>query len=94
MSSKRLTVRVSDAEHQFLLEESRKKGLDLSATMRHFFMQNIALESIKNEVRGVLETELIDVIARLEVLEQTVADSVSRDDLKKAVNFLSERIKK
>lgn len=95
--SHHLSIRISDAERDFLHQQAVEKGLTRTAAARHLLLQNIAIESIKNTVKSVLETELIEVHARLEIIDQQVAalaDLATRDDLKKAVNFLSERIKK
>lgn len=88
--SRHLTLRISDAEHQFLEQIAREKQITKTAAARHLFMQNIALDAIKAEIEKLLENRLAGVEKQLDFLAEKAGQSASRNDLIKAVNFLKE----
>lgn len=100
--SKRITIRLSDAEHQFLQVTAHQKSMTMAEAARHFFLQNIALDAIKTEVRNVVQAELLDLRAELqagqEILAQQIAElqaaMLQKDDLIKATNFIVSQVKK
>lgn len=96
--SKRITLRLADSEYQHLAQSAKKNGTDLSTVARHFFLQNVALDQIKTEVSSLVQMEMLEVNAQLQVLTELItqltAESVTKNDLKNAVNFITERIKK
>lgn len=100
--SRHMTLRVSDAEMEFLERMAQEKGVTRTAVARHLLLQNIALDSIKSEVRDVVQTELLDLRAELqagqEILAQQIAELQAlmplKDDLIKATNFIVSQVKK
>ncbi|WP_148203034.1 hypothetical protein [Thiobacillus denitrificans] len=92
--SRHLTLRVSQAEFDFLDRLAAEKGVTRTAAARHLLLQNIALDAIKNEVGSVINSRLAELHARLASVRQEVDQKVSRDDLAAATNYLADRIKK
>lgn len=88
--SRHLTIRISDAEHDFLERLASQRGITKTAAARHLFLQNLALDGIKAEVGLLLENRFAGVEKQLDSLSEKVAVSASREDLIKAVNFLKE----
>lgn len=92
--SRHLNLRVSQAEMDFLDRLATEKGVTRTAVARHLLLQNLALDAIKTEVASVLSLHLADVRGELGELRQQVEATASFEDLKKATNYLAERVKK
>lgn len=92
--SRHLTLRISDAEHEFLERLASQKGITKTAAARHLFLQNLALDGIKSEINLLLENRLGAVEKQLCSLTEKVGVSASRDDLIKATNFIVKELKK
>lgn len=87
--SRHLTLRVSQAEFDFLDRIAREKNINRTAVARQLFLQNLALDAIKTEIAGVIES-------RFAAMEKRVEESrdAARENLIAATNFLREEIKK
>lgn len=87
--SRHLTLRVSQAEFDFLDRIAREKNINRSAVARQLFLQNLALDAIKTEIAGVIDS-------RFAALEKQVEESrtAARENLVAATNFLRDEIKK
>lgn len=87
--SRHLTLRVSQAEFDFLDRIAREKNINRTAVARQLFLQNLALDAIKTEITGVIDS-------RLAAMEKRVEESrdAARENLIAATNFLREEIKK
>lgn len=92
--SRHLTLRVSQAEFDFLDRLAAEKGVTRTAAARHLLLQNIALDAIKNEVGSVINSQLAELRGGLAALQEGIDQTVRRDDLAKATNYITERIKK
>lgn len=92
--SRHLTLRVSHAEFDFLDRIAREKNMNRTAVARQLFLQNIALDAIKTEIAGVIDSRFSGMQNRLDALEKQVDQTVRRDDLIAATNYITERIKK
>lgn len=92
--SRHLTLRVSQAEFDFLDRLAAEKGVTRTAAARHLLLQNIALDAIKNEVGSVINSQLAELRDGLAAVQEGIDQTVRRDDLAKATNYITERIKK
>jgi hypothetical protein len=87
--SRHLTLRISQAELDFLDRLAREKGVNRTVVARQLFLQNMALDAIKTEIAGVIES-------RFAAIEKRVGESrdAARENLIAATNFLRDEIKK
>lgn len=89
-----LTLRVSDAELEFLNRLAREKGITRTAAARQLLLQQVALVEIEKAVAALVDSRLAAVQAELQELRQKIDQAGSRDDLIKATNFLIKELKK
>lgn len=94
--SHHLTLRVSDAELEFLNRLAREKGITRTAAARQLLLQQVALVEIEKAVATLFDSRLATITSQLEILSQKIdqAGSRDRDDLIKATNFLVKELKK
>lgn len=92
--SHHLTLRVSDAELQFLNRLASERGITRTSAARQLLLQNLALDGIKQEIDFLLENRFAAITGQLEILSQKIDQAGSRDDLIKATNFLIKELKK
>jgi hypothetical protein len=87
--SRHLTLRVSQAEFDFLDRLAREKNINRTTVARQLLLQNLALDAIKTEIAGVIES-------RFAAMEKRVEESrdAARENLIAATNFLRDEIKK
>ncbi len=88
-----LTLRVSQAEFDFLDRLAREKSTTRTAVARHLLLQNLALDAIKTEVKAEVASVLSAELA--EVIRQIVQSRLEgREDLTKSTLFLRDEIQK
>lgn len=92
--SHHLTLRVSDAELQFLNRLASERGITRTSAARQLLLQNLALDGIKQEIDFLLENRFAAITGQLEILSQKIDQAGSRDDLIKATNFVVKELKK
>lgn len=89
-----LTLRVSDAELEFLNRLAREKGITRTAAARQLLLQQIALVEIEKAVAALVDSRIAAVQAELQELRQKIDQGSTREDIIKATNFLVKELKK
>lgn len=92
--SHHLTLRVSDAEIDFINRLAKQKGITRTAAARQLLLQQVALVEIEKSVAGLVDSRLSSLEAELARLRQEIGEAVKRDDLIKATNFIVKEVKK
>lgn len=92
--SHHLTLRVSDAELEFLNRLAKQKCITRTSAARQLLLQNLALDGIRQEINSLLENRLAAIVSQLEILNQKIDQGASRDDLIKSTNYLVKELKK
>lgn len=87
--SRHLTLRVSDAEFDFLNRLAEEKGVTRTAVARHLLLQNLTLHSIKEEIEKVMSLRVSLIEKRLAEMQ---ADAVKKDELVKATNYIIQQV--
>lgn len=92
--SRHLTLRINDAELEFLNKLASEKGITRAAVARQLFLQQVALGEIEKAVSSLVDSRLAAVQAELAELRQEIGAAAKRDDLIKSTNFLIKELKK
>lgn len=94
MSRAVVSLRLASAELQFIDRLAEEKGVSRAAALRQLFLQQVALVEIEKTVSAIVDSRLSGMRAELQELRREIGDSVKRDDLIKATNFLVKELKK
>lgn len=94
MSRSVVSLRLNAAELQFVDRLAAEKGVTRAAALHQLFLQQVALSEIEKTVAALVDSRLSGMRAELQELRQEIGDSVKRDDLIKATNFLVKELKK
>lgn len=94
MSRSVVSLRLSTAELQFVDRLAAERGVTRAAALHQLFLQQVALVEIEKTVAALVDSRLSGMRAELQELRREIGDSVKRDDLIKATNFLVKELKK
>ncbi len=94
MSRSVVSLRLSTAELQFVDRLAAERGVTRAAALHQLFLQQVALVEIEKTVVAIVDSRLSGMRAELQELRREIGDSVKRDDLIKATNFLVKELKK
>lgn len=94
MSRTVVSLRLSAPELQFIDQFAAEKGLNRSAALHQIFLQQVALQEIEKSVSRVIDSRLSELHAAIAGVRLAAEQNITRDDLAKATNYITDRIKK
>lgn len=93
MSRTVVSLRLSAPELRFVDQLAAEKNITRSAALHQIFLQQVALQEIEKSVARLIDSRLADVQNGLDGLRQAIDKTVRIDDLSKATNYITDRIK-
>lgn len=89
-----VSLRLNNAEMQFVDRLAAEKGVSRAAVLHQLFLQQVALHEIEKSVTSLIDSRLSSLRAELAELRQEVSAGLKKDDLIKSTNFLLKELKK
>lgn len=89
-----VAVRFTHAERDFLDEISKQKGVSRSSTLHNIFLQHVALSEISKTVEVLLDKKIALLKQEIIEIRQDLGQSLKKEDLVKATNFIIKEVKK
>lgn len=93
MSRTVVSLRLSAPELRFVDELAAEKNITRAAALHQIFLQQVALQEIEKSISRVIDSKLAAVQSGLDGLRQAIDKTVRVDDLSKATNYITDRIK-
>jgi hypothetical protein len=89
-----VSLRLNTAELQYVDEIAEQKGVTRSEACREIFLQKIALQEIEKSVATIVLSGVASMQKDIASLRLELAQSLQKDDLVKATNFIIKEVKK